>query len=303
MTIRSRGRNGFTLIELLVVIAIIGVLIALLLPAVQAAREAARRIQCVNNLSQVALALHSYEDSHEVLPPGVVNPTGPILDQPNGYHFGWITQILPYIEQRNVYNHLNYQVSVYDPSNTTCRNTAIQCLLCPSDGYSHRYGSGETPSNYAGCHNGVEAPIDADNHGLLFLNSAIRGEDIPDGRALTILVGEHRIVEQQPIPYGAAPAPAPDLGWASGTRATLRNTDDPPNVYGQGRYPSIFGGNPPPQPLPPNFVGGYSSYHSGGANTAFADGSVKFIKNSISRAVFHALGNRADGEVISADSY
>ena len=88
--------SGFTLIELLVVIAIIAVLIALLLPAVQAAREAARRAQCVNNLMQLGIAMQNYESSHEMLPPGVVNLTGPILDQPKGYHFGWLVQILPY---------------------------------------------------------------------------------------------------------------------------------------------------------------------------------------------------------------
>ena len=89
------------------VIAIIAVLIALLLPAVQSAREAARRAQCCNNLMQIGLALQNYESAHEVLPPGVVNLTGPVLDQPKGYGFGWMTQILPYIEMRNVYNHFN----------------------------------------------------------------------------------------------------------------------------------------------------------------------------------------------------
>ena len=114
---RSRARQarpvppapgGFTLIELLVVIAIISVLIALLLPAVQAAREAARRAQCCNNLMQLGIALQDYESAHEMLPPGVVNQTGPILDQPKGYHFGWLVQILPYCELKNVYNHFNF---------------------------------------------------------------------------------------------------------------------------------------------------------------------------------------------------
>src|SRR6187551_2927825 len=101
-TLSTRRRSGFTLIELLVVIAIISVLIALLLPAVQAAREAARRVQCVNNLMQLGIALHNYESSHEILPPGVINPTGPILNTPKGYHAGWMLQLLPFIEQRSV---------------------------------------------------------------------------------------------------------------------------------------------------------------------------------------------------------
>src|SRR5215469_2590915 len=87
--------RGFTLIELLVVIAIIAVLIALLLPAVQSAREAARRAQCTNNLMQLAIALQNYEGSYEAFPPGVVNETGPILDQPKGYHVGWLVRLLP----------------------------------------------------------------------------------------------------------------------------------------------------------------------------------------------------------------
>src|SRR5437879_7893863 len=100
---RTRGLGGFTLIELLVVISIIAVLIALLLPAVQAAREAARRTQCVNNLMQIGIAARNYEAAHEVLPAGVVNPTGPIVNKPNGYHFSWVTQLLPYLEQNNVH--------------------------------------------------------------------------------------------------------------------------------------------------------------------------------------------------------
>src|SRR5438309_5217157 len=101
MIVPRRKLTGFTLIELLVVIAIIAGLIALLLPAVQAAREAARRVQCCNSLMQLSLGLKSYEASHEVLPPGVINPTGPIKNQPKGYHVGWLVQLLPFIEQTN----------------------------------------------------------------------------------------------------------------------------------------------------------------------------------------------------------
>src|SRR6516165_6794413 len=104
---RGPRARAFTLIELLVVIAIIAVLISLLLPAVQSAREAARRAQCCNNLMQVGIAVQSYESSHEILPPGVVNETSPVLDVPKGYGFGWMTQVLPYLEMKNVYNHFN----------------------------------------------------------------------------------------------------------------------------------------------------------------------------------------------------
>ena len=131
--LRVRRRPGFTLIELLVVIAIIAVLIALLLPAVQAAREAARRAQCVNNLMQVGLAIKNYESSHEVLPPGTINPTGPIANTPTGYHHNWIGQILPFLEHRNIKNHMNYDVGVYAAENSTVRSVSLHVLNCPSD--------------------------------------------------------------------------------------------------------------------------------------------------------------------------
>src|SRR5262249_7092508 len=143
---RTRNRAGFTLIELLVVIAIIGVLIALLLPAVQAAREAARRSQCVNNLMQLGIAVQNYEAAHEGLPPGVVNAKGPIKNTPSGYHFGWMTQILPFIEQGNVQRHLDYSVPVYHPANDTARGVVINTFLCPSSPVGFAGGGGKAPA-------------------------------------------------------------------------------------------------------------------------------------------------------------
>src|SRR5688572_19511410 len=96
-------RSGFTLVELLVVIAIIGILVALLLPAVQAAREAARRMSCVNNLTQLILAVQNYDATYRVYPPGTLNPTGPIADVAQGQHHNWLIQLLPYFEEQNTY--------------------------------------------------------------------------------------------------------------------------------------------------------------------------------------------------------
>src|ERR1700744_3443108 len=101
-------RRGFTLIELLVVIAIIAVLIALLLPAVQAAREAARRTQCVNNLMQIGIASKNYEKTFEQLPSGGGTPPGPIANTPKGYHFNWVTQLLPYLDAKPIYRRLDF---------------------------------------------------------------------------------------------------------------------------------------------------------------------------------------------------
>ena len=131
---QTKHRRGFTLIELLVVIAIIAVLIALLLPAVQQAREAARRTQCKNNVMQIGLALHNYMMAFEVLPPGTQNSTGPIQSKEGGgYHMSWITQILPYLEQQNVYSHIDFNRSVYDPANAPPRQQRIATFICPSD--------------------------------------------------------------------------------------------------------------------------------------------------------------------------
>ncbi len=144
-----RPHRGFTLIELLVVIAIISVLMALLLPAVQAAREAARRLQCTNNLMQLGIAAKSYENAHETLPSGVVNPTGPIVDAPAGYHFSWIVQLLPYLDQRPVYNHIDFRVGVYGPENGTSRGVLLRTLLCPSSTGPERMGRAGAPRRSA----------------------------------------------------------------------------------------------------------------------------------------------------------
>ena len=215
-------RMGFTLIELLVVIAIIAVLVALLLPAVQAAREAARRVQCVNNLMQIGIACKNYENAFESLPSGVVNPTGPIADVPKGYHFNWISQLLPYLDAKPVYRHLDFNSDVYAPQNGTARAVMLNVLMCPSTLPSRMARTGPTEpaggdpalTNYAGCHNDKEAPIDAKNNGVFYLNSRVRYEDIEDGASNTIFFGE-KLTEDT------------ELGWASGTRSTLRNMARP----------------------------------------------------------------------------
>ena len=144
-----RRRLAFTLIELLFVVAIIAVLISLLLPAIQSSREMARRVSCSNNMLQLGVALGNYASTHRVFPPGVVNGKGPIHNLADGYHYSWIVQILPYMEQRAVYQHFDFRESVYSPGNETARVSKIQTLLCPSDGFR---AGGASLTNYAGCH-------------------------------------------------------------------------------------------------------------------------------------------------------
>jgi prepilin-type N-terminal cleavage/methylation domain-containing protein len=321
--VRPNSRHAFTLVELLVVIAIIGVLVALLLPAIQAAREAGRRCSCSNQLTQLILAVHNYENAHGVYPPGTIdNAKGPIVNTalPTSYHHGWIVQILPYIGQQNTWHAIDKSVGVYHPLNAAPGAITQKFLRCPSDG-----GTPVNTPNYAAVHDDKEKPIDARDNGIFFLNSRVSFDDVTDGVSNTIFIGEK-------IPD------AWDFGWMSGTRATLRNTGIPINWFsGTRALPAPTGGPPPDAvdfgPIPglddfeppaeempggeaappasplartsalpgsPLFVGGFSSRHSsGGAQFAIGDGSVRFIPASVAPATFQEFGHRADGRLIT----
>ncbi|MHB1036494.1 MAG: DUF1559 domain-containing protein [Pirellulales bacterium] len=303
---RSNIRSAFTLVELLVVIAIIGILISLLLPAVQACREAARRASCSNNMMQLAVAVQNYESAHEVLPPGVVNPTGPIRNEAKGYHYGWLVQLLPYIEQRNVFRAVDFSVGVYDAKNAPVRKLRIPTFQCPSDGtYVHN------PSSYAGCQNDVEAPIAEDNHGVFFLNSHVRYRDIEDGASQTIFVGEKRIEERTDSPTFHHDRSAQDeedgglSSWASGTRSTLRNTGSPITIG--NRQPNLAVEDKPADEKAAEKlllrVGGFGSFHPGGVLFSFGDGSVHFLSENIDATLLQQLGNRADGKLLDMGGF
>jgi len=282
---QPRGsRRAFTLVELLVVIAIIGVLVALLLPAVQAAREAARRVSCLNNVMQVGLSLHSYEFHHETLPAGVTNPDGPIRNEPQGIHVSWIVKVLPYMEQNPLYRKFDQGAGAYADVNAPLRAAQIRALQCASYGMPSM-NEAETIafSNYAGCHHDREAPIDKDNYGLLFLNSQVRFSQIYDGSSQTLIVGE--VINS---PQG--------LGWASGTRATLRNTGA--IEVGRSYLGQAQEKNDEKEKAGSLYVGGFGSHHPAGTNVGLADGSVRFLSERTAPEVLRLLGNRADGEII-----
>ena len=320
-----RSHSAFTLVELLVVIAMIGLLIGLLLPAVQAAREAARRMQCQSNLGQIGIAVTNYEMAHGVLPPGTINDTGPIVNIAVGFHHSWIVQILPMLDERLTYKHTKHDQSIYSAANAAVRAHSIPILSCPSVPWQGAF------SAYAGVHHSVEAPIDVTNDGLFFLNSHVTYDDISDGLAYTLAIGEKDFDDT-------------DLGWASGTRATLRNLGSlltigagsnaggvPPGVVpadAQGRpirvdadepilqTPSLDGiagwtssPNDPATWVPignlPSVspgvvnngtgVGGFSSRHTGGVQFLVADGGVRFMSNSTDAVALSRMGARADG--------
>ena len=307
----TRSSAGFTLVELLVVIAIIGILIAMMLPAIQSAREAARRNACAGHLAQLGVALSNYESAHEQLPAGVVDPKGPIRNVAESRHMGWLVQLLPYIEEKVVFGNIDQKVSVYDKKNAQARAVSVALFFCPSCSDGWVLGTDNEPwdfeafpgdeadpesgsdvaadvravSTYAGCHHDVEAPIDANNHGVLFLNSRVRLDEVTDGLTHTIFVGEK------------VGDPA-DLGWMSGTRASLRNTGSPMTLA--SRLDSSQGTGPAATPPSPLFVGGFSSEHAAVSNFLFGDGTVRTLSQDINAKIYQQLGHRADGKLLQA---
>ncbi len=322
-------RQGFTLIELLVVIAIIAVLIGLLLPAVQAAREAARRVQCVNNLKQMGLALHNYHDAVGSFPMSYMARSRFIdgaTDTSPGW--GWGATILPQLEQAPLYGAINIGLPVEAPHNSTVVQSIQGVYLCPSDPipggvFPVTDAAGNVlammaPTSYAACVGNDYADTttglnnDGLGNGVMYRNSAIRLGAITDGTSQTIVLAERAwtinsgpwagVVTGGVIRRGPA-NPCPTTGAmyylaASMVQAhcNVLNTDTDPD-----------GG-----------LDDYSSRHPGGANALFADGSVHFLKSvlrnsgqrpdgstiySPSSLVLQALGTRAGGEVISADAY
>jgi prepilin-type N-terminal cleavage/methylation domain-containing protein len=286
---RQARRPAFTLIESLIVIAIILILIALLLPAIQQAREAARRTQCRNHVSQLVLALQNYQVTHAVLPSGSVNPTGPIKSEKKGYHVSWLVQIMPQLEQQNCFAMFDFDHGVYDPENVALAAMSFPVLYCPSVG---GVVGGGGLSHYAGNHHDCESPIDVDNHGVLFLNSSIRLNDVTDGVSHTVYVGE--------VSGGVLP-------WTSGTAATLRNGSLPDwsaeaisylNLPGsQAPLPPLLDSNK--QPIDPLMaVGGFHFNHVEAFHVGMGDGAVRVIGRSTNRGILRRLTHRADGELI-----
>jgi prepilin-type processing-associated H-X9-DG protein len=318
------------LIELLVVIAIIAVLIALLLPAVQAARAAARRIQCVNNLKQLGLAMHNYHDSIGTFPigrTGIRRPAGsiPYAYDPTGANSRrtWAWLILPYIEQGNLANSINYSLGF----NTHTQDTAIRVLsssfVCPSDpnmvtldtggfpiykanymvnwGNTHFDQAGNAATNpYAGPLTGPAVPF----MGAPFaLDNSYGVQTISDGTSNTLLVGEVKIC----LFNGSAQDHRGDVfndDWnCTMFMAYTTPNSQTPDQMNSGAYCQYpYATNPPCNGKGPAFNAA-RSYHSGGVNTLLADGSVKFFKETVNIAAWRALSTTLGNEVISADSY
>lgn len=290
-----KRRKGFTLIELLVVIAIIGVLVALLLPAVQQAREAARRAACKNNLKQIGISLHNYHDLHRTFPPGYTYRRG--SQNENAAGFGWGALILPQLEQTAIYNQFNWNLAIWDPGNEPPRARHLAIFLCPSDPVSSGQfvEMGPTPEKYAmGCYVGSFGPPDLDatqekRDGMFSRNSSTRAADVRDGLSNTLMAGE-----RVNGPFRRAGVHGPHVTYETTWAAAVREWDDATDDHG---HMVLFQTGSPPN-APTSDDRDVSAPHVGIAQFLLGDGSVRPIGESINSGVYQALSTRAGGEVV-----
>jgi prepilin-type N-terminal cleavage/methylation domain-containing protein len=296
--------KAFTLVELLVVIAIIGILIALLLPAVQAAREAARRMSCANNMKQIGIGLHMYHDTFKMLPAGW-RGFDPSTGEPHWFGlpgWAWSASILPYMEQTAVYNNLiHFDRPIADPINDEVRVARIKVFRCPTDtGEKTFFLEGGAPSvgvpvtfpieiatgNYIGAFGTIDFhhvcdPSSPDfngcqGNGTFFLNRQVRFADILDGLSNTLIVGER----------SSKLAPSTWVGVVTGGQHGVAR------VTGVASYP------PNSEYTPDHYFHNFSSMHPSGTNFLLGDGSVRLIPETIVEKTFHALTTRRGRDIV-----
>ncbi|GAC1450409.1 MAG: DUF1559 domain-containing protein [Isosphaeraceae bacterium] len=306
-----RPRPGFTLIEVLVVIAVIAVLIALLLPAVQAAREAGRRIQCVNNLKQMGIALHTYHETHNSFPMGYVSSVAvnDAFPQQTSPGWGWGALLLPQLEQDTTYGSGNFNLPIEHVANATTRTTKLDLYICPSDQYTGIYTATQdngtkivevATSSYAACFGArLEiANVPGQGNGLFVRNRSFGIRDITDGSSHTIALGERGNTLTQ-TPWAGAPT------GPTGAGATFLSPNAPSNNPGPGHGSEQVLAHAADEGLnnPDTAPDDFWSPHPAGVNFLFADGSVKVLKKGTNMDVYRALCTRSFGEILSADSY
>jgi len=295
---RARAlRSGFTLVELLVVIAIIGILIGLLLPAVQTAREASRRSACKNNLRQLGLALLNYESTYGSLPPAYLSKAATVNGPGQGPGWGWGARILPYLEQGAL--PIDFGKDIMDVANDGVRAISLPSFLCPSDPVNEptfmvtdEGGADLTRvafANYVGMGGTVEVSEEPDTGtGVLMRNRFLRLAEITDGMSHTLMVGERGSRQ------------SPQTTWVGAVTGAgippinpLYEVEMPPVLVmtntGEGDERRV-----PNSKL--DHVEDSNSEHPQGVNFLFCDGSVQIINNEIDSFIWEALGTRGAGD-------
>jgi prepilin-type N-terminal cleavage/methylation domain-containing protein len=326
-----KTRKGFTLIELLVVIAIIGILIALLLPAVQKVREAANRVKCENNLKQIGLAMHGYHDSQGSFPPCYEKKVSPQYPSVPSFLFRWspLAKITPYIEQDNLYHILDLTIPLYidtsltvSPPNVPGVRQKIALYVCPSDpqeptnpnfgpnDYVACYGTGGN----GGSHDPSNGPVD----GIFYTGSRTRIADITDGTSNTAMMSESLQGPGGSPPSGPLPADSPlrqvlYASLSSGAmtegkcmdQANITWATDRDSKWADGDvYCAIYDHHRTPNSSIWDCIAGPFSWrvarsmHAGGVNLLLSDGSVRFVTNGVNPETWAALGSRNGGEVV-----
>src|SRR4051794_7395740 len=310
---------GFTLIELLVVIAIIGTLVALLLPAVQAAREQARRIVCQNNLKQIGLALAQYANRHGAFPPGYVSIWDPLQGKELGPGWGWASMILPELEQQALSNNIKFESPMHLPAQSTVRTAPPGVFFCPADAMHHTWtaSAGETwiymgkvysvtdpicdvaGSNYVGMF-GIGEP-GVDGNGVFYRGSFTRFTDIADGLTHTLCVGERstslNLGRGQATWAGAVPGV---VFWSCAPNPFDSDGGTCVREDGSGMILGHTGeGHGPGDPY--GDVNQFLSRHGRGSYFLYCDGHVRYLRNEMDYRLYKALSTRAGGEIISDD--
>lgn len=330
---KKSSPQGFTLIELLVVIAIIGILISLLVPAVQKVREAAARTTCTNNLKQIGIALHSYHDQQLKLPPGYVDGnTNPDSTPDNdvGPGWGWASFLLPYLEQDNVFNQINFSQPVGMGVNAQISMLPLKIYQCPADAYfepqvlnvydsNYNLIAQVAHANYVACNgweecfngaggdpqpgpgaDGLAGLFGFSGRGAFFRNSKIRLTDVSDGLTNTIFIGErsgnHSLSTWTgAVPGGRCPA------WMAGQTV---NSAPPGPAYDNADFGEAFvlahcnATHLPSADIPIFDPDTFYSMHSPqGANFLFGDGSVHYLTRAVNPTTYQALSTIAGGEV------
>jgi prepilin-type N-terminal cleavage/methylation domain-containing protein/prepilin-type processing-associated H-X9-DG protein len=296
--IRMSRRSGFTLLELLVVMAIIGVLVALLVPAVQKIRAAAGRIKCINNMKQIGIGLHHYHDVYRVFPPGLSTYNGTQYNPPPPpdamWYFSWMARIMPYVEQQNLARQVDWNAWPWwqEPIN----GIPLLVFQCPADPrvpIAADYGGFPVGlTEYMGVNGTNQLKYD----GILHVNARVTLQSVTDGdgTSTTLLVGERP--PSSDLFYGWWFAGSGDYPWFGATDVVLGTREYDPATgrtfsFGPGKLDN------------PDDRWHYWSLHPGGANFLFGDGSVKFLHYEIGPTLLVALGTYQGGEAIGSGDY